>query len=92
MELAGRWRMAGEVGRQSVGDVSKGGGMIHGIGWSIQNGQRGQLKGSGSVELKVDGEGSRELGDSMVGELIWGNSHWGRVDGFRDGQWDEVRV
>lgn len=26
--LAGRWRMAVEVGRQSVGDVSKGGGMI----------------------------------------------------------------
>lgn len=28
----------------------------------------------------------------MVGELIWGNSHWGRVDGFRDGQWDEAKV
>lgn len=32
MELAGWWRMAGEVERQSVGEVSKAGGMIHGIG------------------------------------------------------------
>lgn len=33
MESAeGHWRMTGEVGRQSIGDVSKAGEMIDGIG------------------------------------------------------------
>ena len=78
--------MAGEVGRQSVGDVSKGGGMIHGIGWSIQNGQRGQLKGSGSVELKVrilfclKAMSTRKIQESAIVLFVFCRKHCKKTD------------
>lgn len=48
-----------EVGRQSVGDVSKGGGMIHGIGSMCRSGKK-VVNESEFKDLMEMGQGSWE--------------------------------